>query len=171
VGATRSAPDLDARVVQRAASRAHLPLIEPVRPAVRHEEQGRKGESVSGATDLLLHVPATELAREPPRADQRLARAEQRPAPDALPLRIQRAPAVQVQRQPAEASPVAWMRAVTGPQVQRLGEEELPEKEEQEPGAPKEEEEQPEDLEDMARNILPLIRRMLAIERERRAPR
>jgi hypothetical protein len=121
---------------------------------------GRPG-SPPVMAELPLRWPAQEAA-----GDAGLAPPWSYPAEERSPLPPASGPALAevVQRQPA---PVSLGSAVASDSTQVVQRLEVGEKEEGEP-VTKGEDEPEMDLDDLARQVYPLIRRMLAVERERR---
>jgi len=187
------APGLEEEVLARAASSARLPLTEPPSPA---SGLGRTGPPAQATTLPRSQVQArfadervqTRFADErgqarfedegvvmpvsklvPARAEPVRAGPARPPAWGGefpLPPVSRPAPAALIQRQPVVPS-VDLTAAARGAKVVQRAVETPPET-----GLMPEDEERPElDLDHLARQVYPLIKRMLAVERERRSAR
>jgi hypothetical protein len=164
---------LEREVLARAESRAHLPLAEPLRPARGFEQEE---EHVEAPEDLRKPPPATPTRPpthmamlRPPQArfaDEGQVGVAQAWRPELpLPTTPQLPTGEMLQR---EALAISMDLAPPPRRVEVVQRAEM----EMTPAAePAEEEESGTDLDNLARQVYPLIKRMLAIERERRFSR
>jgi hypothetical protein len=162
-------PELGEEVMARAESRQHLPLTEATRPVSRPERtlpriQARSEEGIGEAgIDRPAELPPPSGA---PSGDLPLPQPVREPLVERdadFPLApLSRPPAAEaVQRLPLTVSPGA-------PLVQSaVGEGEAIVQREEDEGIEPEVGDSAPDLDDLARQVFPFIKRMLAIERER----
>jgi hypothetical protein len=162
---------LEEEVLARAQARAHLPLTEPLRPA-RGVEPELEEERVEAAEDLRRPLPPTQVAMpRPPQVQARfgeegavgVVRTGRPEVP--LPLAPQPPAGELVQREPLAISMdlAPPLRRVEVVQRDVAVEEEEETSITEAPGV----EEPKANLDDLARQIYPIIKRMLAVERER----
>jgi hypothetical protein len=182
------AAGLEGEVIARAVSRAHLPLIEPSPPAqaeaIRTQPveqtailpQARVEAHPEGSPEppaLTPSRPGAPAGGPPAQTGWTQAAASDLPLPPPLQRSVTPARPVSttlIQRQPEAPapSPVVPSRPESGREgmVQRAGEE--PPLATVTPPQPPAGESTPPNLDSLARQIYPLIKRMLAVERERK---
>ncbi len=177
-----SPTELEEEVLARAKSRARLPLTEPLRPPSRLEvEEDRfpapkelalpewklppMARTKPPAQTTTLRVPQVRLQTrfEKERAEAGPSRIVTGELP--LPPAPRLASAEMLQRQPSASAPDLAMQPEGIGVVQRVEEAETI------AGQPPEEGEEEMDLDKLARQVYPIIRRLLAVERERRSAR
>ena len=197
IAPTEGGAGLEDRVLARAASRAHLPINEPLRPAVSLEPEPGRLQTAEGAgrtpeptpsQATRTRLPAQMTTLRMPQAQVQRHLEEERagapPAPpvQAAPVRPQAAgselplppvsralPTGLIQRQPARVSTGLTSAPQGVGMVQRAATSQAESASQAAETGPVEAEAPEPDLNSLARQIYPLIKRMLTVERERRS--